>query len=92
MSLKGCDKGVALACCKPCQDIVLLFGKIVTNIAFGGDDGKTLFVTGLTAPMDGSKLRQCGNKACLKAGIYTTKLNVQGFPFQMLLYLIKVSS
>lgn len=54
---------------------------IVTNIAFGGDDGKTLFVTGLTAPMDGNKLRQCGNKACLKAGIYTTKLNVQGFPF-----------
>jgi len=54
---------------------------IVTNIAFGGDDGKTLFVTGLTAPMDGNKLRQCGNKPCLKAGIYTTKLNVQGFPF-----------
>jgi gluconolactonase len=54
---------------------------IVTNIAFGGDDRKTLFVTGLTATMDGSKLRQCGDKACLKAGIYTTKLNVQGFPF-----------
>jgi gluconolactonase len=54
---------------------------IVTNIAFGGDDRKTLFVTGLTAPMDGNKLRQCGDKACLKAGIYTTKLNVQGFPF-----------
>lgn len=54
---------------------------IVTNIAFGGDDGKTLFVTGLTAPMDGNKLRQCGDKACLKAGIYTAKLNVQGFPF-----------
>lgn len=54
---------------------------IVTNIAFGGDDGKTLFVTGLTAPMNGDKLRQCGNKPCLKAGIYTTKLNVQGFPF-----------
>ncbi len=54
---------------------------IVTNIAFGGDDGKTLFVTGLTAPMDGDKLRLCGDKPCLKAGIYTTKLNVQGFPF-----------
>ena len=54
---------------------------IATNIAFGGHDGKTLFVTGLTAPMDGDKLRQCGDKACLKAGIYTTKLNVQGFPF-----------
>jgi len=54
---------------------------IVTNIAFGGDDGKTLFVTGLTAPMDGNKLRQCGDKACLKAGVYTAKLNVQGFPF-----------
>jgi gluconolactonase len=54
---------------------------IVTNIAFGGDDRKTLFVTGLTAPMDGNQLRQCGDKACLKAGIYTTKLNVEGFPF-----------
>lgn len=54
---------------------------IVTNIAFGGNDGKTLFVTGLTAPMDGDKIRQCGDKPCLKAGIYTTKLNVQGFPF-----------
>ena len=54
---------------------------IVTNIAFGGDDGKMLFVTGLTAPMNGEKLRQCGEKPCLKAGIYTTKLNVQGFPY-----------
>lgn len=54
---------------------------IVTNIAFGGIDGKTLFVTGLTAPIDGDKLRLCGDKPCLKAGIYTTKLNVQGFPF-----------
>ena len=54
---------------------------IVTNVAFGGDEGKTLFVTGLTAPMDGDKLRLCGDKPCLKAGIYTAKLNVQGFPF-----------
>ena len=54
---------------------------IVTNIAFGGDEGKTLFVTSLTAPMDGDKLRYCGDAPCLKAGIYTTKLNVQGFPF-----------
>jgi gluconolactonase len=54
---------------------------IVTNIAFGGIDGKTLFVTGLTAPLDGDKLRLCGSQPCLKAGIYTTKLNVQGFPF-----------
>ena len=54
---------------------------IVTNVAFGGDEGKTLFVTSLTAPMDGEKLRHCGDKPCLKAGIYTAKLNVQGFPF-----------
>lgn len=54
---------------------------IVTNIAFGGIDGKTLFVTGLTVPMDGDKLRQCGSKPCLTAGIYTTQLNVRGFPF-----------
>ncbi|WP_166425824.1 SMP-30/gluconolactonase/LRE family protein [Paraglaciecola sp. 20A4] len=53
----------------------------VTNIAFGGNDGKTLFVTGLTAPMDGNNLRQCGRAPCSKASIYTTKLNVQGFPF-----------
>lgn len=54
---------------------------IVTNIAFGGDDGKTLFVTGLTAPMDGGKRRQCGDVPCLAAGVYTAKLNVQGFPY-----------
>lgn len=54
---------------------------IVTNIAFGGVDGRTLFVTGLTDPMEGDELRQCGKKACLKAGIYTATLNVQGFPF-----------
>ncbi len=54
---------------------------IVTNIAFGGSDGKTLFVTGLTAPMDGNKLRLCGEEVCLQAGIYTTELNVKGFPF-----------
>lgn len=54
---------------------------IVTNVAFGGDEGKTLFVTGLTAPMDGDKLRLCGDAPCLAAGIYTAKLNVQGFPY-----------
>ncbi len=55
--------------------------QIVTNIAFGGDDGKTLFVTGLTAPVDGDNLRLCGDKPCLTAGIYTTRLNVPGFPY-----------
>ena len=54
---------------------------IVTNVAFGGDDGKTLFVTSLTAPMDGDKVRLCGDKPCLPAGIYSAKLNVQGFPY-----------
>jgi gluconolactonase len=54
---------------------------IVTNIAFGGKDGRTLFVTGLTDPMDGGKPRQCGDQACLSAGIYSTQLNVQGFPY-----------
>lgn len=54
---------------------------IVTNVAFGGDDQKTLFVTGLTSPMDGDKPRQCGDAPCVKAGIYTTKLNVQGWPY-----------
>lgn len=54
---------------------------IVTNIAFGGKDGRTLFVTGLTDPMDGDKPRQCGEMACLSASIYSTQLNVQGFPY-----------
>ncbi|WP_339721996.1 SMP-30/gluconolactonase/LRE family protein [uncultured Paraglaciecola sp.] len=54
---------------------------IVTNIAFGGEDGRTLYVTGLTAPMDGNKVRQCGNADCLPAGIYRARLNVQGFPY-----------
>ena len=54
---------------------------IVTNVAFGGEDGKTLFVTGLTDLMDGDSLRQCGAANCLEAGIYTAQMNVQGFPF-----------
>lgn len=54
---------------------------IVTNIAFGGKDGHTLYVTGLTAPMDGNNVRQCGNADCLSAGIYSARLNVQGFPY-----------
>jgi len=31
--------------------------------------------------MDGDKLRQCVDAPCLAAGIYTTQLNVQGFPY-----------
>ena len=54
---------------------------IVTNVAFGGSDRKTLFVTGLTVPMNGNEPRQCGDQPCLQAGIYSAKLNVQGFPF-----------
>lgn len=54
---------------------------IVTNIAFGGEDRKTLFVTGLTDPMDGDEPRLCGDSVCLSAGIYSVKLNVPGFPY-----------
>ncbi|MEP1444664.1 MAG: SMP-30/gluconolactonase/LRE family protein [Paraglaciecola sp.] len=54
---------------------------IVTNIAFGAQGGRTLFVTGLTAPMDGDKPRLCGDTVCQSAGIYSAKLNVQGFPY-----------
>lgn len=54
---------------------------IVTNVAFGGEDRKTLFVTGLTNPMDGDEPRYCGDAVCLSAGIYSAKLNVPGFPY-----------
>ena len=54
---------------------------IVTNVAFGGEDRRTLFVTSLTALMDGDKVRMCGDKPCLEAGIYTAQLNVQGFAY-----------
>lgn len=54
---------------------------IVTNIAFGGEDRKTLFVTGLTDPRDGDQPRYCGDSVCLPASIYTARLNVPGFPF-----------
>lgn len=55
--------------------------QIVTNIAFGGEDGKTLFVTSLSSVMDGNQLRQCGDNNCLTAGIYSARLNIPGFPF-----------
>ncbi|MGB0445504.1 MAG: SMP-30/gluconolactonase/LRE family protein, partial [Porticoccaceae bacterium] len=54
---------------------------IVTNIAFGGENRKTLFVTGLTDPDDGDMPRYCGDSVCLSAGIYSAKLNVPGFPY-----------
>ncbi len=55
----------------------------VTNVAFGGRDGKTLYVTGLTDPTEeqGTGPRQCGAEACLPAGIYRARLNVPGFPY-----------
>lgn len=55
---------------------------IVTNVAFGGEDRQTLFVTGLTAPMNdqGTGPRMCGKKGCLPAGIYTARTNIKGFP------------
>lgn len=56
---------------------------LVTNVAFGGRDGKTLFVTGLTDPMNdaGTAPRLCGSQPCLPAGIYSARLNVPGFPY-----------
>ena len=55
----------------------------VTNVAFGGNDRRTLFVTGLTNPQndDGSAPRLCGSTPCLPAGIYSAQLNVPGFPY-----------
>jgi hypothetical protein len=75
-ALSGCHRGD-----RACTGVKPKGIHIVTNVAFGGDDGKTLFVTGLTDPMDGKNQRQCGDAACLSAGIYTARLNVQGFPF-----------
>ncbi len=54
----------------------------VTNVAFGGEDRKTLYVTGLTDPLlsDGTT-RLCGGRPCAAAGIYAARLNVPGFPY-----------
>ena len=56
---------------------------ITTNVAFGGADGKTLYVTGLTDPMNdqGTGPRMCGTETCRPAGIYSARLNVPGFPY-----------
>lgn len=56
---------------------------ITTNVAFGGSDGKTLYVTGLTDPSNdqGTGPRMCGSDTCLPAGIYSARLNVPGFPY-----------
>lgn len=56
---------------------------ITTNVAFGGDDGKTLYVTGLTDPTNdaGTGPRMCGAETCLPAGVYSARLNVSGFPY-----------
>jgi gluconolactonase len=56
---------------------------ITTNVAFGGPDGKTLYVTGLTDPMNdaGTGPRMCGEQTCLPAGVFAARLNVSGFPY-----------
>jgi gluconolactonase len=56
---------------------------ITTNVAFGGDEGRTLYVTGLTAELNdqGTGPRMCGQETCLPAGVYAARLNVSGFPY-----------
>ena len=57
--------------------------QIVTNVAFGGSDRKTLYVTSLTVPHNDSATapRRCGDTDCLPASIFSIKLNVPGFPY-----------
>lgn len=57
--------------------------QIVTNVAFGGVDRKTLFVTSLTVPKNdaGTGPRRCGDTDCVPASIFSVKLNVPGYPY-----------
>jgi gluconolactonase len=62
-------------------DIAVPGIQIVTNLAFGGEQRKTLFITSLTVP-DGpdGKPRYCGDNPCYPASIFSLQLNVPGFP------------
>lgn len=57
--------------------------QIVTNVAFGGADRKTLYVTSLTVPQNdsGTGPRRCGDTDCVPASIFSVKLNVPGYPY-----------
>ncbi len=57
--------------------------QIVTNIAFGGPEMSTLYLTSLTVPMNdaGTGPRMCAGQPCQPAGIYSVRLNVPGFPY-----------
>ena len=57
--------------------------QIVTNVAFGGIDRKTLYVTSLTVPQNdaGTGPRRCGDTDCLPASIFSARLNVPGYPY-----------
>lgn len=62
--------------------LVVPRGQGVTNVAFGGDDGRTLFVTSFGRGVaDSGTPSMCGADPCLPAGIYAARLNVRGFPY-----------
>lgn len=54
--------------------------QLVTNVAFGGSNGKTLFITSLGATrVDPSAL--CDGMPCDPASIYHVPMNIPGFPY-----------
>lgn len=54
---------------------------MVTNVAFGGDDGKTLFITTLGSAADKNKPAECDGAPCQPASLYQVELNIPGLPY-----------
>lgn len=55
--------------------------QIVTNVAFGGVENKTLFITTLGTASTDEQPVFCGPDPCLPASIFTAELNVPGLPY-----------
>lgn len=55
--------------------------QVVTNVAFGGAEYKTLFITTLGTASSEQQPLMCGPDPCLPASIFTVELNVPGLPY-----------
>lgn len=55
--------------------------QVVTNVAFGGEANKTLFITTLGTASTEEQPIFCGAEPCLPASIFTAELNIPGLPY-----------
>lgn len=55
--------------------------QMVTNVAFGGEENRTLFITTLGTASTEEQPVFCGADPCLPASIFTVELGIPGLPY-----------